>query len=386
MMANFDDLKLAVEALSGGKNTVLFDDLGMPSIMVVIPKGKISDVIDGGPQNTHPAFIVNGVEKNQIYISKYQNIVYNGRAYSLPFKDPAVYVTFDQAKQYCEAKGAGWHLMTNAEWAYIALWCKKNGFMPRGNNQYGADISAPHEKGVQTYFDSGAGKTERVATGSGPASWAHDNTNAGIFDLNGNVWEWVGGLRLKDGEIQIIPNNDAAQAVDQSVTSTLWKAILQDGSIVDPGTAGTLKYDNSVAGDATQTDHKVGGNILLNIVVNNPMYTGDATNNPYYGTNYQAFESLTAASGVTVPTILKALALFPLDTSHGGDYIIYMSAITVRGSRLVVAAGPTAPAPRCLLCPSTTPARTRASTAGSAPLLFCNLNNCNLNRPAIAGL
>ena len=41
-MSNFDDLKLAVEALSGGKNTVLFDDdLGtggesFPSIMVRI--------------------------------------------------------------------------------------------------------------------------------------------------------------------------------------------------------------------------------------------------------------------------------------------------------------------------------------------------------------
>ena len=32
-MANFDDMKLAVEALSGGKNTVLFDDMGMPSVM-----------------------------------------------------------------------------------------------------------------------------------------------------------------------------------------------------------------------------------------------------------------------------------------------------------------------------------------------------------------
>lgn len=33
-MNNFDDMKLAVEALSGGKNTVLFDDLGMPSIKI----------------------------------------------------------------------------------------------------------------------------------------------------------------------------------------------------------------------------------------------------------------------------------------------------------------------------------------------------------------
>ena len=46
-MSNFDDLKLAVEALSGGKNTVLFDDdLGtggesFPSIMVRIRPGAL---------------------------------------------------------------------------------------------------------------------------------------------------------------------------------------------------------------------------------------------------------------------------------------------------------------------------------------------------------
>lgn len=55
-MANFDDMKLAVEALSGGKNTVLLDDRGMPSIMVAFPKFKISDVIAGGSENIHPAF------------------------------------------------------------------------------------------------------------------------------------------------------------------------------------------------------------------------------------------------------------------------------------------------------------------------------------------
>jgi len=331
-MANFDDLKLAVESLSGGKNTVLFDDLGMPSIMVVVPKFKISDVIDGGPQNTHYAFIVNAVEKDAIYISKYQNIVVNGRAYSLPFKDPAVYVTFDQAKSYCEAKGVGWHLMTNAEWAAIALWCKKNNFMPRGNNNYGSDISAPYEKGVQTYFDSGAGKTGRVATGSGPASWAHDGTNNGIFDLNGNVWEWVGGLRLSEGEIQIIPDNNAAQSVDQSAASTLWKAVLQDGSIVSPGTAGTLKFDNTTAGNATTTSNDVGGDPQINTTVNNKMYTPGGQVD--YGHSAINFENLSAASGITVPIILKALGLFPLDTNHGGDNIYvrnYGERLPIRG-------------------------------------------------------
>ncbi len=307
-MPNFDDLKLSVEALSGGKNTVLFDDLGMPSIYVVIPKGKISDVISGGSAATHPAFIVNSAEKDKIYISKYQNIVMNNRAYSLPFKDPANTLNFDNAKLYCENKGLGHHLMTNAEWAYVAHWCKKNGFMPRGNNYYGNDYTATHEKGVETYGGGDPYKTYRVATGSGPASWAHDNTNAGIFDLNGNVNEWNGGLRLNEGEIQIIPNNDAAQAIDQGATSTLWKAILaSDGSLVAPGTAGTLKFDYTIAPPASST-----GSFELSDVITNKQVE-EAT----YGS--KTFETLTAKSGLTVPEIMKALALFPIDASHGVD-------------------------------------------------------------------
>lgn len=316
-MSNFDDMKLAVESLSGGKNTVLFDDLGLPSIMVRIPLFKSIDVMTGGKDAAHPMFVVSGIQKPEVMISKYQNIVMYDRAYSLPFKDPKTGVNFDTAKAYCESKGLGWHLTTNAEWAGIALWCKKNGFMPRGNNYYGADHSAPHEKGVETYFDSGAGKTGRVATGSGPASWAHDNTNEGIFDLNGNVWEWVGGLRLNNGEIQIIPNNDAANAVDQSATSPLWKAILQDGSLVAPGTANTLKVDNSTAGDSTTTSHDVGGDPRINTAVENPMYVPGGQVD--YGYSTTTFEALTAKSGVTIPNILKVLGLFPVDSAHGAD-------------------------------------------------------------------
>ena len=58
METNFDAIKLAVEAATGGKNTVLFDDLGNPSIMVRIPKFKISDVIEGGSNSVHPALLL----------------------------------------------------------------------------------------------------------------------------------------------------------------------------------------------------------------------------------------------------------------------------------------------------------------------------------------
>jgi len=331
-----DTYRAAVEAATGGKNTVLYDDKGNPSIMVVIPKFKIKDVIDGyAGDEYHPAFIKNGVVKDYVFISKYQNIVYDSRAYSLPMQDPKTYVNFDQALSNCYAKGDGWHLMTNAEWAALALWCKKNGFMPRGNNNYGSDISAPHEKGKETYFDTGANKTGRVATGSGPASWAHDNTNEGIFDLNGNVWEWVSGLRLKNGEIQIIKDNDAAILnADHSDTSTLWKAILQDGSLVAPGTTDTLKFDNTTAGNSNTSSADIGGDPQINKTINNVMYTPGGQVD--YGFATCNFENLTAVSGVTVPTLLKALGIYPVDASHGSDILYvrnYGERLPSRGGR-----------------------------------------------------
>ncbi|GHU42142.1 hypothetical protein FACS1894111_05560 [Clostridia bacterium] len=319
-MTNFDDLKLAVEALSGGTNTVRLDDLGMPSILVPFPKLKYSDVITGGTQDALPAFIVDGQEKDVIHVSKYQNVIVNERAYSLPMKDPATSLNFDRALTVCRNKGPGWHLKTNALWAAIALWCKKNGTQPNGNNNYGQDITNPWEKGVPTYKEtSGAFRPLRTGTGSGPVSWYHNYDSSGIADLNGNVWEWVSGLRLKNGEIQIIPYGNAMKLdCNMSDTSTEWKAILQDGTLVSPGTANTLKINSDVAGDATQTNHRV-GNPVLDIKRDNPAYTGGEVND-YYGELSRTFETFAAASGVTVPILLKALGIFPADASgYNGD-------------------------------------------------------------------
>ena len=79
-MSNYDQFAAAVKEISGGKNIVLLDDLGLPSVYVPINKLKNSEIISGGSENTHPAFSVNGVEKSRFLYSKYQNIVINGRA------------------------------------------------------------------------------------------------------------------------------------------------------------------------------------------------------------------------------------------------------------------------------------------------------------------
>lgn len=241
-MTNFADFKAAIEGISGGKNTVLLDKFGLPSVVVPINKLTYKDV-GVGDDTVLPAFKLDGVEKPYFCIGKYHDTLVNGVPCSLPMQTPAVNVNFDTAVSQSRSKGEGWTLATNAMYAAIQLWCRANGFMPRGNNNYGADHAHAWEKGTPANYDSN-GKVNLTLTGSGPVNWNHNNDLTGIADLNGNAWEWATSLRLMDGEIQIIQHNDAALATaDLSAASSLWKAIAADGSLVAPGSSGTIKLD-----------------------------------------------------------------------------------------------------------------------------------------------
>jgi len=296
MAKNFDEIKFAVEALSGGKNTVLFDDQEMPSIMVPFNSFKYSDVITGGSANKHHAFSVGGVEKDVLYVSKFQNIVINNRAYSLAGKEPRVNVNFDQALTFSRNKGRGWCLTPYALWSAIALWCRKNGTMPRGNNNYGQDHTYTLEKGTPAARD-GSNIVTRVLTGSGPNTWSHNWMPDGIFDLNGNVCEWCAGMRIVNGEIQIIPySNIFDPEVSNGADSTAWKAIMPDGSLVEPGTTGTLKYDST-----------------FKLVTSLTKATGSPSG---------SYAAMGLQSGLSVPEIAKGLLIYPDEPNgdYGGDY------------------------------------------------------------------
>ncbi len=253
-------------------NYLIYDDMYKPSVMVAIPKFYLDEVIDGASHTVHPAFIINGVEQDVIYISKYQNIVENERAYSLPMKPPQTNMTFDQAWNYCKNKGAGWHLMTNAEWAAIALWCKKNGTMPKGNNNFGKDVSEKLQKAIHVSYEND-GKINKVLTGSGNVDWYHDRTFAGIADLNGNVWEWCSGFCIVDGEFQILANNDAADFNNSiSANSILWKTILQNGTLSEPKAANALKYIDSTETafskiKSNAETNSVGANLAMSLAI-----------------------------------------------------------------------------------------------------------------------
>jgi hypothetical protein len=257
--------------------------------------------------------------------------------------------------------------MTNAEWAAIALLCKSRGFMPRGNNNYGQDTDVASEKGIPSYWydSSGTKYIGRTLTGSGPLGWVSDGSPFGVADLNGNIYEWTPGLRLNNGEIQILPDNDAADnSKDLSATSVLWRAMLQDGTLVytkwvtdtayalnayitvggkvykatTAGTSGTPEPTWPANVNNTVTD---GSNLVWTCVsdatlkydfVAAPANSGtiqintttQANPSDYYGTT--TLETLAAAGGVTVPNLMKLLGLAPIDANHGGDRI-YMDSL-----------------------------------------------------------
>lgn len=223
-------------------NVVIYDKAGIPSVMVRFSRVTDNELF-GGSHRPHPAFVVDGKVYDEIYISKYPNTVINGRAYSLPMTKPEVNVTYDEAVNLCRAKGEGWHLWTAAERGLIANICHKNEVFPHGNTNCGDWHGDNSEKG-KTY-DGGY----KTLTGSGPATWNHDHTPFGVSDLCGNIWEWFAGMRLMDGVIEVIPDNNAAADIDMSKDSDKWVALMKDGKPIRINAEdGGLKFTTEESG------------------------------------------------------------------------------------------------------------------------------------------
>jgi hypothetical protein len=207
MALNKDVLLNSVLAASGGKQVIKYNANGDPSVMVRIPRFNLEDIDPSLGSGPHPAFVVNGVVKPEIYIGAFQAILEKNCAISVPGQSPRVNINFDNAKAACVANGPGWHMMTAWEWAAVALWCMKNGSQPRGNTLNGKAYEAGWETGTPAPDNS-----LKTLTGSGPASWRHDGTLAGIADLVGNVWEWNDGMKLVDGQVYAPDDNNYALA------------------------------------------------------------------------------------------------------------------------------------------------------------------------------
>ena len=345
-------------------NIVKYDAAGnVAGIFVKFPKMKSSDLVAGLPNHTHPCFLINDQEQDYAIFGKYKcgdNGVSGGAILSLPNLNPIRSLGADQCLSRMKLAGPGITGMTVADYGFIKLLAQKEGWVPKGNTAWGQShkdatawetgksISLNAERAYNGYVykalqahtsaaelrpdiaptywqkikciggisndgtpDAAHQTGYRTLNGSGPLDWYLGSDPANLCDIIGSSMEQQYGYRIVDCELQILPNNNAADPdADLSASSAAWKAILpnagDDGyTLVAPGTAGTLHWNWT--GSAIQLDTQC----------------DDLT----IGPKGQAFKTLTAHSTRLpyVPSIVKELGLFPTDANDNTEGYYYVN-------------------------------------------------------------
>lgn len=215
---------------AGPNNAIKYDRKGNANEMVWIPRFNWDRTNGFNSSTIHPAFVVDGTAIKGFYVAKYECVVLDSStsaiysagnlntdthhyiANSQPNVAPRHTITFDAARRACDNMNngstiTGYHLMTNAEWAAVALWAKDNATMPYGNNNYGRDADKKHLSGTIISGDTFGSGNSRWLTGSGGPTTTHNWVN-GIADMNGNLWEWVDGIKVDEGKIYVMGNDN----------------------------------------------------------------------------------------------------------------------------------------------------------------------------------
>ena len=236
---NKEQFSTCIEKLSGGENTVVFDRFGVPSIMVRVPFLDLSSLTGGKTVQPFSSLVWNNGTPREIWVGKYLTSLWNGHGASLPYQQPVFLRSYGEAMSLCAEKGTGFSAMAFQVRAVLCLISYKLGTLPHGNNENGHDHFHPEEHG-------NSGEEGTVLTGSGPSSWSHNGKASGVWDLNGNLNEWDSGLRLINGEIQMLAlDRIAVHPGPERVDSDAWYALDASGYPCRPGSPETLHYQGS---------------------------------------------------------------------------------------------------------------------------------------------
>jgi hypothetical protein len=121
-----DALRRNVEKQTDGAVTVLYNDTGIPSFMLKVPRFKVETIDSSLGRGIHPAFLVGEKEAEELFVGQVNAKIIDGRAYSLLCEGATRSITFDEAREACTQKGKGWHLLNNWEYAALGMYLVKN--------------------------------------------------------------------------------------------------------------------------------------------------------------------------------------------------------------------------------------------------------------------
>lgn len=150
-------------------------------------------------------------------------------------------IKLDTSYALCKSMGDGWHLNTRLTWMTVALWCTKHNCQP-------------------------AITTDNNATGNMDATHSHNGLESGIWDIVGCAYEWNTGIRLIQGELQVISGDgvtfdNSAIVLESSADSSNWYCINGlTGELMTPDgngtTANSLKINNGQWNTDTAAEYR----------------------------------------------------------------------------------------------------------------------------------
>ncbi len=351
------------------QNVVLRDELGNPSIFVRHPQQKSSDFFASLPEHVHPAFIVNDAEDPAVLIGKYDGSTLRrgGTLYSLPYAAPETpgdggmspdeylirgrqfpgasgltvadwgLLTLMAQRYYADGKGDPAHGNHNGQaWGYPGWSSKANyapgavvashGWLYKCLKAHTSSDSLPPPNAVEYWepvekvggvpIDTGKNFQRGLTlTGSGPLDWYFLNNISFEADMNGNVANFIYGVRLYDLELQVIAtgteiHNDAADP-DAVISAAPgregghWKAIRPHPgdpgyTLVEPGTPGTIRLVRAPDGGLRYVAREV--------------KHADYSPERFFVSFHNI--SVDEATIPVVPSILYELGLLPVPESH----------------------------------------------------------------------
>ena len=210
----------AVNAYYGGSG---YSDTGSNGqVMVEIPKfyyksSKVGTVISWWISNqpltgftVHPAFVVDSVTKEKIYMSAYEGYVATGsKLASISGVAPAASADLPTFRGYAHNRGTGWEVndfntVCAIQLLYLIEYANFDSQTQIGRGV--VDVTAAVNTGATASLGNASGKASGT---DGQVSISY----RGVENFWGNVWKWVDGINIKADRNPWIANHDFASDV-----------------------------------------------------------------------------------------------------------------------------------------------------------------------------
>ncbi|EOW9224868.1 carboxypeptidase-like regulatory domain-containing protein [Vibrio cholerae] len=209
---DWDSSAMAIALASGGRLEVIKDAVGNAHLFGVwpiqtyeqlqIPNCPFTGVIDVFRKQ-------DGTFRSECRIAIHKSVNVGGRTVSRAGLAPYVNLNFDEFKTKASDLSGGFRMLdvyhdAFINWQILSI-LAKGGQQPRGNTEWGRahDMISEVGRRVDGMLSNERTGNGATLTGSGPNSWRHDGTAFGVSDWVGNVWEWIDGLKMVNGQFYL---------------------------------------------------------------------------------------------------------------------------------------------------------------------------------------